>query len=129
MAEHKGAHPVHVTLRARARFPSLRGKRVLPVVRAAIQASGSVAFRVLQFSVQEDHIHFFVKAPDKRALSSGARGLSIRIARAINRKLGRAGPVWGDRYQARALRTPEELRAAKRGLIGLEESPKPLPRL
>ena len=51
-----------------------------------------------------------VEASDNRALSSGARGLSIRIARAVNRMLGRHGRVWGDRYHARALTTPREVR-------------------
>lgn len=39
------------------------------------------------------------------------RGLSIRIARAVNRCLGRTGRFWADRYHARALRSPREVRA------------------
>ena len=34
----------------------------------------------------------------------------IRIAKAVNRVLGRAGAVWGDRYHARVLTTPRALR-------------------
>jgi REP-associated tyrosine transposase len=34
------------------------------------------------------------------------------LAKAINRALGRHGRVWGDRYHARALRTPREVRNA-----------------
>ena len=40
------------------------------------------------------------------------RGLAIRLAKAVNRALGRAGRVWGDRYHARMLRTPREVRNA-----------------
>jgi hypothetical protein len=39
-------------------------------------------------------------------------GLSIRLARSVNRVLERHGRVWGDRYHARALRTPRETRHA-----------------
>jgi putative transposase len=66
----------------------------------------------VHFSVQGDHLHLLVEAQDERALSSGARGLSIRAARAINDTLARNGAVWGDRYHARALPTPRETRHA-----------------
>jgi len=67
---------------------------------------------VLQFSVQRDHIHLLVEAPDGRALSRGLQGLAIRIAKGVNRILGRRGRVWADRFHARALRTPREVRNA-----------------
>jgi hypothetical protein len=61
-------------------------------------------------SIQRDHLHLVVEAHDERALSSGARGLSIRAARALNGLLGRTGRLWGDRYHARPLTTPREVR-------------------
>jgi hypothetical protein len=36
----------------------------------------------------------------------------VRVARAVNRALARKGAVWGDRYHARELRTPNETRSA-----------------
>ena len=42
----------------------------------------------------------------------GARGLSIRVARAVNRHLERRGKVFGDRYHPRSLTTPREVRTA-----------------
>jgi REP element-mobilizing transposase RayT len=108
---HKARHPVHLTLRAKAGIPSLRQARLFPVVRTAISAAANrPAFRVVHFSVQSDHVHLIVEAADARALSSGSRGLSVRIARAVNRALGRSGPFWGDRYHTRALQTPREVR-------------------
>ena len=109
--EHKARHPVHLTLRARAGIRSLRQGRLFPVVRAAIAAAANQPrFRVIHFSVQSDHVHLIVEAADARSLSSGSRGISVRIARAVNRALGRCGPVWGDRYHTRALPTPREVR-------------------
>ena len=79
-------------------------------MREAIAASSHEWFRVLHYSVQSNHVHLMVEARDKVRLSSGMRGLAIRIALAVNGVLQRRGKVWTDRYHARALRTPREVR-------------------
>jgi hypothetical protein len=40
------------------------------------------------------------------------RGLAIRTARAVNRVACRSGRVWAERYHARALASPREVRGA-----------------
>jgi hypothetical protein len=40
------------------------------------------------------------------------QGLAIRVARSVNRVLGRHGPVWAGRYHARILAMPREMRNA-----------------
>jgi REP-associated tyrosine transposase len=40
------------------------------------------------------------------------QGLSIRVARSVNRTLGRRGRVFAERYHAHVLRTPTETRRA-----------------
>ena len=109
---HIGAHPVHVTLRAVDALQCLRSGRVFPVVRRAIAAAGHVDFRIVQFSVQNDHVHLLAEAEDGRALSRGVRGLAIRLARAVNGALARKGRIWDSRYHARALTTPRAVRHA-----------------
>jgi putative transposase len=109
---HRAYHPVHLTLRARPGLPSLRRPEVYRVVQACIARASNARFRVVQFSVQHDHLHLLVEASEVRALSSGARGLAIRTARQLNRHLGREGRVWGDRYHTRAVTTPTEVRHA-----------------
>jgi hypothetical protein len=69
-------------------------------------------FRVLHFSVQRDHLHLVVEADEPTGLARGIQGLAIRVAKAVNRALGRRGRVWGDRFHARALATPREVRNA-----------------
>ena len=81
-------------------------------IRGDLARASRAAFRVVHFSVQSTHVHLLVEANDKVALSRGIAGLSIRLARSINRMLGHRGPVFGDRYHARALRTPRETRHA-----------------
>jgi len=106
--EHKARHPVHVTLRAK--LSGLRAARVFPVVRDSLAAASRSGFRLLHFSVQTNHLHLLVEAHDAEALSRGICGLVIRTARAVNRVLGRSGPLWKDRYHQRVLKTPREVR-------------------
>jgi REP element-mobilizing transposase RayT len=68
--------------------------------------------RIVHYSVQRSHVHLVVEAQGRDALSRGVKGLSIRVAKSVNRLLGRAGRVVEDRYHARALRTPREVKAA-----------------
>jgi len=103
---------VHVTLRAAAGVPSLRGARVFGALRAALGASSAAGFRVLQFSAQQDHVHLVVEADAPARFVRGVQGLMIRVAKAVNRACGRHGRVWGDRYHARRLASPREVRAA-----------------
>jgi REP element-mobilizing transposase RayT len=89
----------------------LRTQRLFGDVTAAIKAASNEKFRVLHFSVQEDHVHVIAEADDTNALSTGVAALKIRVARKINRRLARRGSVWADRYHARALRSPREVRS------------------
>jgi REP element-mobilizing transposase RayT len=101
---------VHVTLRALRRLPSLRKQLVFAEVKWAIGCTARSWFRIVHYSVQADHVHLLVEADDKTALSRGLRGVTIRLALAVNRAARRRGRVWDDRYHARALRTPREVR-------------------
>jgi putative transposase len=111
-APHARHAPVHVTLRTTSLPASLRMPLVFTVVRAALGRASRDAFRVIAFSVQRNHLHLVVEAETGTALSRGVQGLAIRIARAVNRVLGRRGHVWGERFHARDLKTPREVRNA-----------------
>jgi putative transposase len=108
---HHAREPVHVTLKGR--LAVLRSQFVFPTLRLAVGRAARRAperFRVIHFSAQRDHLHLIVEAEDTRTLSSGVRGLAVRIARYVNDLLGRHGSFWGDRWHGRALRTPREVR-------------------
>ena len=106
-------HPVLVTQRVRRELGTLRSKRSYRAIRAAfVEGCRRDGFRVVQYSVQRDHIHLIAEASDAVQLARGMQGLSIRIARALNRALGRTGRVFADRYHARALTTPRQVRNA-----------------
>ena len=116
--EHAARFPVHVVLRARQDASGLRRRQVFQAVRAALVAGAARAgFRLIHFSVQGNHLHLVVEAADKVALSRGMQGLSVRIARAVNRAADRKGCLFADHYFARELKTPAEVRRAVRYLL------------
>jgi putative transposase len=110
---HAERHPLHVTLRAQ--FRGMRTQRVFAALSRALRRSARRAperFRVVQFSIQADHIHLLVEAAGKAALSRGVQGLCISMARRVNRVLQRRGRFWADRFHARALESPRAVRNA-----------------
>ena len=113
---HKRRHPVHVTLRARRGLPSFRSEVVNDVLRDVLfgQRKKRYAgdFQVVEFSIQENHLHLIVEASENDALRSGVSGLVIAFAKRLNKKLARRGKVWGDRWHGRELETPQEVRRA-----------------
>ncbi len=62
------------------------------------------------FTIFARHLHLIVEAKNKKALSRGMQGLAVRLARRLNRELGRKGRVLEDRYHAHILKTPREVR-------------------
>jgi putative transposase len=110
-APHQPRYPLLLTLRAASGVPSLRSIALFTAVRDTIARTDDTAFRVLHFSVQQDHVHAIVEGDSDEALKSGLLGLVTRIALAIKR-VTRIRRVWGDRYHARPLTTPREVRHA-----------------
>ena len=104
--------PVQVTIRATPGLPSLRSPRVFGALRRAIARASVDRFRVIHFSIQQDHGHFIVEGDEARRARGGVHGLAIRLALAVNRALGRKGKVVGDRYHARPLTTPRQMRTS-----------------
>src|SRR4029453_13187693 len=112
-----GRFPVHVTLRLRDGIPSLRTGRMHAALRACLaeanaRASKTGRGRVVHYSIMPNHLHLLWEARDREALSRGVQGLATRMARAVNRVAERTGRVFGDRYHARILKTPREVRRA-----------------
>jgi putative transposase len=109
---HWTSTPVHLTLRARGDLASFRCVDVFIPIARALRCSSNERFRIVHFSVQPDHLHLLCEADDAEALCLGAQGASIRLAKTINRALGRTGKVWRDRHERHDLRTPREVRNA-----------------
>jgi REP element-mobilizing transposase RayT len=112
------SRPVHVTVRVRSGLPSLRGPVLAPVVLKAMEAGNERAgFRLVHFSLQVNHVHLICEADGAAALAAAMRALNGRIAKAINKQLGRTGSVIEDRYHLEVLRTPTQVRNAVRYVL------------
>ena len=87
-------------------------------MRAVIAAGGHRDdFRVVHFNVLGNHLHLIIEAAGAPALARGMLGLNVRLARRINAVLGRTGSLLAQRYHARVLRTPREVRNAIRYVL------------
>jgi REP element-mobilizing transposase RayT len=98
---------------------NLRSRRSFRVLSDAFaKACDRRGFRLVHLSVQGNHLHLVVEAPDKVRLARGLQGLAVRIARRLNRLMGRTGKVFADRYHGHVLRTPAEVARAVAYVLG-----------
>lgn len=104
--------PVHITMRATKGVPRMRAESVMTVIYEEIARASAKGFRLIDFSVQEDHLHLLAEADGDAALSRGMQRLASRIARRVNMLVGRRGKFWRERYHRRDLRTPKQFRNA-----------------
>ena len=117
-AAFRASEPVHVVLRAHRDVRSLRTAAMLFAIREALitLATREGEFRVIQFSLQRQHIHLMLEATDRMALARGMQAFGISAAKHINAILvgadgrWRRGAVFPDRYHARILKRPRQVR-------------------
>ena len=106
--------PVHVTVKVRDDVRNLRTRVCFAALKSAfVDGRERFGFRMVGYSIQGNHIHFLVEGADARSLARGMQGLTIRMARALNRALQRSGKVFRERYHAHILRTPTEVANAR----------------
>jgi len=108
--EIKGA--CHVVLRVMRGLPWLRTPKTYRVLEGALrQANQRAGFKLVQYSVQRDHLHLLIEAEDRRALARGMQGLLISVAKRLNRFWRRKrGSVFADRYFSRLVEGFQKLR-------------------
>jgi REP element-mobilizing transposase RayT len=103
--------PVHVTVRMASHVYNLRSRRAFSVIGRAIgKAANRFGVRIVDFSVQGNHMHLVVEAAAHEALSRAMQGFSIRVAKGLNAMMNRRGRVLAERYHAHVLATPAEAR-------------------
>jgi REP element-mobilizing transposase RayT len=113
-------YPVHVTLRAIAAVGNLRRRCVYQAIReATLTTARRDNFRIIQLSIQHNHVHLIIEADDKYALAAGMQGFQISAAKHLNAAIskGKPGPrrrgsVFPDRYHAEIITSPTQARHA-----------------
>jgi len=121
-------YPLLVTQRVCADLPSLRKLPELEILRGVLaEANERAGFRIVHFSIQSNHVHYICETRDRKRLTSGMQSVGVKISRRLNQLWKRTGQVFAERYHARALATPNEVRQAlayvlnnaqKHGIIG-----------
>ena len=105
--------PLLVTLRVLDDVPALRRARFVRAFRESLRkAAERPGFRVVHYSVQDNHAHFLVEAADRLSLANGMKSLGARFARCVNRVYERTGRVLATRFHHVVKRTPTEVRNA-----------------
>jgi REP element-mobilizing transposase RayT len=105
--------PVHVTLRVRPEIARLRRRKQHLAIRQSLRSTClKPDFRIVHYSIQGNHLHLLCEASTEQALARGVQGFASSVARRINRTMGRTGKVFRERYHARQLRSPRQVRNA-----------------
>ena len=63
-------------------------------------------------------MHLLVEANGEKSLAKGMNGLGVRVARGLNRVMGRKGHVLEERYHGHILKTPAEVKNARAYQLG-----------
>ncbi len=90
--------------------PSLRSQRITNMITKIIRASVARGIRLLEYTIQHDHLHLMAEAEHKTKLARGMQYLFSRIALTLNRMVKRKGSVFRDRHHRHVLKTPTEVR-------------------
>jgi putative transposase len=111
-------HPHHITLRVRKHVWNLRSQRCFSRIAHALKGvQPRLGFRVVHFAVLGNHVHLLVEAEDRSSMTNGVRALAIRIAKRLNKMMGRRGSLYVDRYDERILENPTTVRIALRYVL------------
>jgi hypothetical protein len=99
----------------RPEIPSLRTAKVTREVEEAFRrACARAGFRLVHYSIQDDHVHLIVEANGAAGLGRGMKRLAGLFAFAVNRAIGRGrtGKVLADRCHHEVLTSPRRVRNA-----------------
>ena len=131
----KASEPLHITLRTVKAVGRLRRAAVYRAVREAmIVMLVRETCRIVQLSIQHNHVHLIVEAESRKALSKGMQAFQISAAKHINAEISkgklkgiswyeakrrglvtgerRKGQVFADRYHEETITTPRQARNA-----------------
>ncbi|CAN5394853.1 hypothetical protein BH09MYX1_BH09MYX1_24920 [soil metagenome] len=102
--------PLHLTVKMTRGVWNLRSQRAFHHVQRALVAERKRGeLRVVHYSVQGNHIHIVAEVDDAATLSRRMQGFGIRLARSLNKMMGRRGRVLADRFHARPLKSARQV--------------------
>ncbi len=111
--EMKKGEVAHVTVKLVAGLPSLREGEALEVVRNAIgRVNRGGRIRIVEYSIQSNHLHLIVEAENSADLSRGMASLNTGLGMRLNRIWDRVGQgsVFVERFHLVLIRSPRQMR-------------------
>ena len=110
--------PAHVTLRVVKGLSNLRQRSfVMEVRKTFARGCERGDCRLVEYSIQHNHLHLIVEAESQDALSRGMKSIAARFALAVNRVFRRTGKVIAGRYHVQLLTSPTQVRNALRYVL------------
>jgi REP-associated tyrosine transposase len=109
---------LHITCKLLPGLGSLRDPRIAAILMAYLDRCCEArlprrgGFRIVEFSIQGNHVHLICEAKSQEELSRAMQGLMSGMARTVNRELGRKGTIFADRYHAESISSPTQCRNA-----------------
>lgn len=89
-------------LLAREEFRDARGRKVAP-------RAGRIT--LLAFCILDNHFHLVLRQDEPEAISQFMRSLMSAYTQRFNRRHGRSGPLFDERYQARLIESSRHLKS------------------
>ena len=109
----RGKRTLLATLHVELDVPNLRkGKCAVAARESLTESSERTKYRVLALGVEPKKVLAVLEADSLRELSNAMKGLASRLARRINRELGRDGAVVRGRYEAVTLESAADVKRA-----------------
>lgn len=100
----------HVTARANRREMILAPKAIKELFLSVVKrAKTKYGFRLENFCIMNNHIHFVIQPNKGESLSAIMRWILSVFARAYNKLMGYWGHVWGSRFYSRIIASLREL--------------------
>lgn len=113
--------PIHINLKVRAGTVSLRSHGVHKQFKLAIKLAQARGLHVIQYSIQDNHIHLICEARGNRELASGMKSFGSRFGKALLKSSRQRKPVFKGRFHMYVLKTPTEVKNALKYVL-LNES-------
>lgn len=109
---------LHLTLKIKKEKSSLKNKFILKTLQNSIKKARLLGLKVLQYTLEYDHVHLLVEASNNISLGKGMQSLGISFSKGINKIKGQKGSVFKTRYHFRKLKTPQEIKNALSYILG-----------
>jgi putative transposase len=105
-------NPLHINFKVVKGIPNLRNKAILKILKRAIINSRRFNITILHWSLQSNHVHLIVEAPNNIVLTKGMKSLLITFAKRLNSYHKRKGPAQRARFHLHVLKTQYAIRNA-----------------